>query len=567
MSIINLLNQIKNEEIVLPAIQRDFVWPQWKVLRLLDSIMRGYPIGLALLWETYLDIQYRKFDEAFRDGQIHDFKENKRKNKRKLVLDGQQRLQSLYIALYGSYEGKALYFDVLSGRESDDVSEERYNFEFLDNAEFERWRAEMNTGPGAPDGPEDGGPKYLLKVVDLFAAGVRERSALEKRIRQHVTLSDDDEERLRVNIARFDEVLTKNPNILKVSVIDEDLPGDNPDRKSEADVLEIFVRVNREGTQLNRSDLIFSMLKLNWREAAQSLPEFVREIKEGNSFDLDTDFVIRCLFAVSGLGTKFELNHLRRKNNVELLRNNFKACCDAIRSVVDSVSRECWCSSSSLLGGQATLVPFVYYLFRTPKHEVPTGQIDAFRKALYVFAFARPFSRYADSRLWKFIRKELLPLAENKDHHFPLDRAVAWVKYWESVTGFNERLLQSNVPLTLHVLQNLSTDKAKYQRNAGQIDHIFPKAVLRRKEYQEPEINHFGNFWILAKGKNQNKSDKHPAEYFSDVSDNEMRRAIIDREMLDYRRFSTFLKDRSEKMVETIKKRLDFSDADFGESG
>jgi hypothetical protein len=123
------------------------------------------------------------------------------------------------------------------------------------------------------------------------------------------------------------------------------------------------------------------------------------------------------------------------------------------------------------------------------------------------------------------------------------------------------------VALTLHVLQNLSTDKSKYQRNAGQIDHIFPKAVLRKKEYQEPEINHFGNFWILAKGKNQNKSDKHPAEFFSDVSDNEIRRAIIDREMLDYRRFSTFLKDRSEKMVETIKKRLDFSDADFGEPG
>jgi hypothetical protein len=563
MSIISLLNQIKNEEIVLPAIQRDFVWPENKVLRLLDSIMRGYPIGLALLWETYLDIQYRKFNEAFRDGQIHDFKENKRKNKRKLVLDGQQRLQSLYIALYGSYNGRSLYFNVLSGRESDDVSEEKYDFEFLDKEGFDCWHAEMNTGPGAPDASENGGSKYLVKVSDLFAAGVRERSALEKRIKQQVTLGDDDEERLRMNLARFDDVLTKNPNILKVSVIDEDLPGDNPDRKSEADVLEIFVRVNREGTPLSRSDLIFSMLKLNWRESAESLPEFVREINEGNAFDLDTDFVIRCLFAVSGLGTKFELDHLRRKNNVDLLRNNFKGCCDAIRSVVDAVSRECWCSSSSLLGGQATLVPFVYYLFHAPKHEVPTGQIDAFRKALYVFAFARPFSRYADSRLWKFIRQEIRPLVENKDYHFPLDRSVAWVKYWESITGFNERLLQANVTLALHVLQNLSSDKSKYLRNAGQIDHIFPRAELRKKGYPESEINHSGNFWILAKGKNQNKSDKHPAKFFADVSDSEMRRAIIDRDMLDYRRFSTFLKDRSLKMVETVKKRLDFSDADF----
>lgn len=97
-TIINLLNQIKHEEVVLPAIQRDFVWPEEKVLRLLDSIMRGYPVGIALLWETYLDLQYRNFIEAFHPGQIHDFKDNKKKRKLKVVLDGQQRLQSLDIA-------------------------------------------------------------------------------------------------------------------------------------------------------------------------------------------------------------------------------------------------------------------------------------------------------------------------------------------------------------------------------------------------------------------------------------------------------------------------------------
>jgi len=565
VSIINLLNQIKNGEVVLPAIQRDFVWPQEKVLRLLDSIMRGYPIGIALLWETYLDLQYRTFDAAFHEGAIHDFKENKRKKKLKLVLDGQQRLQSLYIALYGSYEGQTLCFDVLSGRESDDLAEEKYEFEFMDKAEFDEWQKEAAAGKAAPAETNSGSDqKYLVKVGDLFAAGVRERGALVKQIKQQITLTEDDEERLSVNIARFDEVLTKNPNILKVSVIDEDLPGDNPDRKSEADVLEIFVRVNREGTPLSRSDLIFSMLKLNWRESAESLPEFVRQINEGNAFEIDTDFVIRCLFAVSDLGTKFELDLLRRKDNVERLRKNFQACCDAIRSVVDAVSRDCWCSSSTLLGGQTTLVPFVYYLFHAPKHEIPNGQIEAFRKALYMFAFARPFSRYADSRLWKFIRQELKVLADKKDSHFPFDRAVYWVKYWEAIGGFDDRLLQSNVPLTLHVLQNLSTDKAHYTRNAGQIDHIFPRAELRKKQqFEEAEINHFGNFWILAKGKNQNKSDKHPAQFFADVNDSEIKRAVIDRDMLHYGRFRTFIKERSEKIRTVVAKRLEFTNGDF----
>jgi len=563
-SIVTLLNQIKQEEIVLPAIQRDFVWPEEKVLRLLDSIMRGYPIGIALLWETYLDLQYRKFADDFHPGAIHAFKDNKHKKKLKLVLDGQQRLQSLYIALYGSYEGRSLYFDVLSGRESDDLSDEKYEFEFLDKEGFKRWESQVKANVEALSSLEEDEQKYLVKVADLFTAGVRGRDALAKQIKRQVKLSEDDEGRLGENLARFHDALTSNANILMVSVIDENLQSDHSDRKSEADVLEIFVRVNREGTPLSRSDLIFSMLKLNWRESAESLPEFVRQINQGNSFDLNTDFVIRCLFAVSDLGTKFELDLLRKKNNVDLLRKNFQGCCDAIRSVVDSVSRDYWCASSSLLGGQTTLVPFVYYLFHTPKHEVPTGQIDAFRKGLYLSAFARPFSRYADSRLWKFIRREIKPLAETKDYHFPFDRLVARVNYWESVTGFDERLLQSNVALTLHVLQNLSTNKVKYERNAGQIDHIFPRAELRKKElFAEPEINHFGNFWILAKGKNQNKSDKHPAKFFEDVSDLEMQRAFIDRDMLDYRRYRTFLKERSEKIIEVVGKRLGFSEADF----
>ena len=89
------------------------------------------------------------------------------------------------------------------------------------------------------------------------------------RVKHEVALGEDDEGRLGENLARFHDALTTNSNILQVSVIDENLPNDNLDRKSEADVLEIFVRVNREGTPLSRSDLIFSMLKLNWRRVSR----------------------------------------------------------------------------------------------------------------------------------------------------------------------------------------------------------------------------------------------------------------------------------------------------------
>src|SRR6056297_3018349 len=115
MNIVSILNQIDSGEIVLPAIQRDFVWGENKIEKLMDSIMRGYPIGIVLMWETFNDIQYRKFDKCY----------NTANSKLRVVLDGQQRLQSLYLALYGHYNNEYLYFDILSGRASDDFDEEK----------------------------------------------------------------------------------------------------------------------------------------------------------------------------------------------------------------------------------------------------------------------------------------------------------------------------------------------------------------------------------------------------------------------------------------------------------
>ena len=100
MSVIGLLNQIRNDEIVLPAIQRDFVWEEDKIAKLLDSILRGYPVGIALLWETYHSLQYRTFIKDYRPGTLATFKDNETGKRLRVVLDGQQRLQSLYIALF-----------------------------------------------------------------------------------------------------------------------------------------------------------------------------------------------------------------------------------------------------------------------------------------------------------------------------------------------------------------------------------------------------------------------------------------------------------------------------------
>ena len=90
----------------LPNIQRPFVWSEEQICRLFDSILREYPISTLLVWKTTSDIRRRKFIDNWKSTlRLSDFYVPEDTKKKNLVLDGQQRLQSLYIALHGSYEG------------------------------------------------------------------------------------------------------------------------------------------------------------------------------------------------------------------------------------------------------------------------------------------------------------------------------------------------------------------------------------------------------------------------------------------------------------------------------
>jgi uncharacterized protein with ParB-like and HNH nuclease domain len=111
--------------------------------------------------------------------------------------------------------------------------------------------------------------------------GAWERQKLQQEVSEKLDLSDGDELRLGVNLSTLNDVLFFDRNIIQTTVIDEYKPRDSRDRKSESEILEIFVRINRQGTPLSRSDLFFSMLKLNWKGSAQTLDEFVQSVNEG----------------------------------------------------------------------------------------------------------------------------------------------------------------------------------------------------------------------------------------------------------------------------------------------
>src|SRR5690606_18715953 len=114
-SIKQIVKDIEHSKAYLPAIQRRFVWPRWKIEKLFDSIMRNYPIGSFLFWT----LKKEKADEYVFYEFLKDYDErnpyNKRKNGSFLyeeiigVLDGQQRLSSIYLGLQGTHATKLKY--------------------------------------------------------------------------------------------------------------------------------------------------------------------------------------------------------------------------------------------------------------------------------------------------------------------------------------------------------------------------------------------------------------------------------------------------------------------------
>lgn len=139
-TLLGLLSQIEKDNIVLPAMQRPFVWKHERIYRLIDSLLRGFPIGAVMLWRTSTAQRYRRLprDVDVDVQEIFNFETSTSNSNKYLVLDGQQRLTSLFATFKGTYNHKKLYIDVLSGSpEGRDPGNEYYDCQFLSESEAE----------------------------------------------------------------------------------------------------------------------------------------------------------------------------------------------------------------------------------------------------------------------------------------------------------------------------------------------------------------------------------------------------------------------------------------------
>ena len=211
----------------LPNIQRPFVWGEEQICRLFDSILREYPISTLLVWKTTSGIRRRKFIDNWSSSlKLSSFYVPEDTKKKCLVLDGQQRLQSLYIGLCGSFSGRELHFDVSSGTAAlpDDI---KYRFEFRQSATT-----------GFP----------WVKFKDLVFTTRKKRELIQDmEAKEGRTFTDDEKDKIEGNLDLVDRTFKMDESITY-----QELDSiDNPDLYTEDDVVEVFIRANSGGT-MNR---------------------------------------------------------------------------------------------------------------------------------------------------------------------------------------------------------------------------------------------------------------------------------------------------------------------------
>ena len=129
-----VIDEIYRGAYQLPSIQRPFVWESEQVLRLLDSVMCEYPIGAVMVWKPPTAIRCRPFLSNYSSGRTCSQLPPLNDERAYMVLDGQQRLQSLYLAFHGVYEGRRVYLRI-DGHGNLEHDELHFKFDLLSESE------------------------------------------------------------------------------------------------------------------------------------------------------------------------------------------------------------------------------------------------------------------------------------------------------------------------------------------------------------------------------------------------------------------------------------------------
>lgn len=521
----------------LPNIQRPFVWKEDQIERLFDSILREYPIGTLLVWKTKSKIRRRKFIENYKlDIKLTDFYVPEDEKQKMLVLDGQQRLQSLLIGLLGSYEKKELCLNVLSGElvAPEDI---RYKFKFIANAEI---RA----------------PWFKLKDI-VFSNKEYDETADLIKSKFDNDLNEIDKKKITRIVAKLTRIFGTEENLV-YQVVDS---VDNPELYTEDDIVEIFIRANSGGTPLGKSDLLFSLLTSSWDEADEQMEDLLEALNK-NGYSFNRDFVLKTCLSILGKGAAYNVEKFRDIKTRQSIIDNWMLISDAIKDVKDFIYGKTFVKSDATLPSYLVLIPLIYFRYH---HKDKWNSATNIPNYLLRTLLASAFSGSPDTLIDKCTKK----IDETKS--FDLNEIFGVIKE----DGRNLEISKETILRTyygskqIHLLFNLWYNfnyQPTYNQNRPQVDHIFPQSQLKKIKVKNPETgridilkykqddrDQIANCMLLTAHENGScgKTDILPEVWFADKSKEYLELHLIpqDKELWKLENFEEFVEERK-KLIE-----------------
>jgi hypothetical protein len=563
-----LVEDIDMGEIGLPDIQRPFVWPTSKVRDLFDSMYRGYPIGYLLFWENGYPGEHRAIGAN-----------QKQKVPRLLIVDGQQRLTSLYAVI------KAV---PVVGK---DFRSHRIRIAFHPREE----KFEV-TNPAIEKDAE-----WISDISELWKPHTNTFTfvnAFLQHLREGHEVSENEGNRIANSIARLEKLLDYPLTALEVSSsVDED------------QVAEIFVRINSKGTPLNQADFILTLMSVFWDEGRKELEEFCRRAKTPPADNRPSPFnyylrpnpdqLLRVSVALGFRRARLEhvYSLLRGKDletqqfSVEQRERQFTVLREAQVYTLDlqywheffKVLKRAGYPSDQLISSQMAVL-YTYAMWLIGKRDF---DVDPYRLREVMarwFFMAALTGRYTGSPESRMEQDLALLRAVNTANGFVkvLDQqidAVLTRDYWE-VTLPNELetaaarntgqfayyaalcLLEARVLYSPMKVADLLDPSSKAKKKAVERHHLFPRSYLQRIGIHEKRlINQMANYALVEWSDNIAISDRPPRDYVPEL---EKRFAPDElQQMYEWHalpgrwyelEYATFLEERRKRIAQVIRR-------------
>ena len=518
LTIAEVMQDISNNKYVLPSIQREYVWDTEQIETLFDSLMQDYPIGAFLFWEIeksrLLDYDFYEFLRNYHEkNNTHNKKVDlKGSDGVTAVLDGQQRLTSIYIGLKGSYAYRLKYKQKKSENAYpvrylylnliEDAQDEnnKYDFRFLTDKEFS----------GMTEG-------FWYKVGDILTMTqpgetsqyVLENIAFAGTYTKEQTMHANNTLQKLYNVVHTDKTLSYYKE--KATELDK--------------VLNIFIRVNSGGTVLTYSDLLLSIASAQWEnyDAREEITEFVDDVNSiGGGFRINKDFVLKTALVLTDFpNIAFKVDNFNKPNMMKIEANweNIKR---AIKQSVHLVSSFGY--TGKTLSSNNALITIAYYLLTIgmPDNFVESGATKKNRakikKWLIMALLKKVFSGQPDN----VIRPIRDIIRENGNNEFPIAQIIDKFKGTNKSIQFAEDDIDEYLlKLKYGKSETLSTLMLLYPSldfsNKFHEDHMYPKSKFRKPYLRKmgvPEekldtyidsVNDICNLQLLAAQLNEEK--------------------------------------------------------------